>query len=147
MAILIPALSTCLAKMNDGEKRLARRLEDKLEDDYLCWYDIPVGPQHLHPDFILLHPRRGLLILEVKDWKLECIAGVTKTSVTYLESDGPKEMANPLEQARKYAHAVVNTLEKDTTLVEQAGTKYQGKLICPWGYGVVFSQITRKAFE
>ena len=83
MAMLIPALSTCLAKMNDGEKRLAHRLEDKLEDDYLCWYDVPVGPQHLHPDFILLHPRRGLLILEVKDWKLEALQGITKTSVTF----------------------------------------------------------------
>ena len=147
MAILIPTLSTCLAKMNDGERRLAHRLEDKLESDYLCWYDVPVGPQRLHPDFIVLHPRRGLLILEVKDWKLERIKDVTKTSVTYLTLDGPKEMVNPLEQARKYAHAVVDTLAKDTALAEPAGSKYQGKLICPWGYGVVFSQITRKAFE
>jgi hypothetical protein len=35
MATLIPALGTCLHRMTAGEKRLAERLEKKLEDDYL----------------------------------------------------------------------------------------------------------------
>ena len=65
MAVLIPALSTCTGRMNGGERRLAQRLEHKLEDDYLLWYDVPVGPKQSHPDFVVLHPRRGLLILEV----------------------------------------------------------------------------------
>lgn len=42
MAELIPFLNTCLPNMTSGEKRLARRLEAFLEDDYLCWYDIPL---------------------------------------------------------------------------------------------------------
>jgi hypothetical protein len=45
--------------MTSGEKRFAQRLEAKLEEDYLCWYDVPVGPANVHPDFIVLHPRRG----------------------------------------------------------------------------------------
>jgi hypothetical protein len=57
--------------MTPGEKRLARRLEALLDDDYLCWYDIPVGRKNRYPDFIILHPARGLLFLEVKDWRLE----------------------------------------------------------------------------
>jgi hypothetical protein len=57
--------------MTPGERRLAQRLESKLDDDYLLWYDVPVGPQHLHPDFIILHPSAGLFVLEVKDWKLD----------------------------------------------------------------------------
>ncbi len=56
MATLIPSLNSCLARMTNGEKRFARRLEAKLEDDYLLWYDVPVGPKRLHPDFIILHP-------------------------------------------------------------------------------------------
>jgi len=43
MAQLIPNLNTCLSRMTRGEKRLARRLEALLDDDYLCWFDIPVG--------------------------------------------------------------------------------------------------------
>ena len=55
--------------MTSGERRLAQRLEDKLDDDYLLWYDVPIGPTQSHPDFVVMHPRRGLLVLEVKDWK------------------------------------------------------------------------------
>ncbi len=49
MAQLIPNLSTCLSRMTSGEKRLARRLEAFLEDDYLCWYDILVGRRGRYP--------------------------------------------------------------------------------------------------
>ena len=40
MAVLIPALGSCLARMTSGEKRLAERLQQKLEDDYLLWRDV-----------------------------------------------------------------------------------------------------------
>ena len=89
--------------MNSGEKRFARRLVDKLEDDYLCWDDVPVGPRGLHPDFVVLNPRRGLLIVEVKDWKLDTIKSADKASVTILTNTGHKVVLNPLEQARQYA--------------------------------------------
>lgn len=65
MATLIPAISTRAGRFYAGERRVAERLEGKLDDDYLVWYDVPVGPKRLHPDFVVLHPRRGLLVLEV----------------------------------------------------------------------------------
>ena len=64
--------------MTTGERRLAERLEQKLDDDYLVWYDVPVGPKHSHPDFLVLHPRRGLLVLEVKDWRLDTVRFASK---------------------------------------------------------------------
>ena len=39
MATLIPAYSTCTGRMQTGERRLALRLEAKLEEDYLCWFN------------------------------------------------------------------------------------------------------------
>ncbi len=147
MATLIPSLNSCLLRMTSGEKRLARALEHHLEDDYLLWYDVPVGPKQLHPDFIILHPGRGLFILEVKDWKLEHIQRVTPTIVTLLTPNGVKEVDNPLKQARGYALAVSKLLSKDAALVWSEGSRYQGKLVFPYGYGVVFSNISRKAFE
>ena len=48
-----------LAAHDTWRKALGRGLEDKLDDDYLLWYDVPVGPQQLYPDFIVLHPSRG----------------------------------------------------------------------------------------
>ena len=43
MATLIPTLGNCTARMTPGERRLAERLEQKLEDDYLLWCEVPVG--------------------------------------------------------------------------------------------------------
>ena len=63
MAVLIPALGSCLARMTSGEKRLAERLQQKLEDDYLLWWDVPIGPLQTRPDFVVIHPRRSALIL------------------------------------------------------------------------------------
>ena len=77
MATLIPTYSTCSFD-STGERRLAERLEQKLDDDYLLWHNVPIGPKQTHPDFVLLHPRRGLLILETKDWKLETIQRATR---------------------------------------------------------------------
>ena len=45
MAILIPSIGACVSRMTSGEKRLGERLEQKLDDDYLLWYDVPVGPK------------------------------------------------------------------------------------------------------
>ena len=78
MATLIPAMGSCVSRMTSGERRLAERLEQKLDDDYLLWYDVPIGPKQTHPDFVVMHPRRGLLILETKDWKLETIQRATR---------------------------------------------------------------------
>lgn len=132
--------------MTSGEKRLARRLQMLLEDDYLCWFDIPVGRTRRYPDFIILHPGRGLLFLEVKDWKLENIKKITKQSVSLLTSNGLKQVLHPLEQARQYAYTVVNELCKDLQLTYTAG-KYKGNLLFPYGVGVVFPNISRSRIE
>ncbi|MDD5479377.1 3'-5' exonuclease [Rhodoferax sp.] len=146
MATLIPAFNACVARMTSGEKRLAERLEKKLDDDYLLWYDVPVGPANAHPDFVVLHPRRGLLILEVKDWKPSTLVQVNKQTWTILANGTPKTVANPLEQARQYAHQVVDALKRDPPLTQPDGA-HMGQLAFPWSYGVVLTNITRKQFE
>jgi hypothetical protein len=128
--------------MTPGEKRLARRLEALLDDDYLCWYDIPVGRKNRYPDFIILHPARGLLFLEVKDWRLENIKKISKHRVELLTNNGKVTAPNPLEQARQCAYQVIEVLEADKQLVVQEG-KYKGKLKIPYGYGVVFTHINQ----
>lgn len=146
MATLIPAYGTCAGRMTAGERRFAQRLETKLEADYHCWFDVPVGPTNSHPDFVVLHPQRGLLILEVKDWKPETIQSITKSDAAILTPQGLKHVSNPLEQARQYAHAVVRELERDPQLTFASG-KMEGKLLAPWAYGVVLTNISRRTFE
>lgn len=132
--------------MTPGERRLAERLEQKLDDDYLLWYDVPVGPKRSHPDFVVLHPRRGLLILEVKDWRLDTIRQASKGNWEILADGVPKTVINPAEQARQHAHQVVDALKRDAQLIHAEG-KWQGMLTFPWSYGVVLTNITRKQLE
>jgi len=133
--------------MTPGERRFGHRLQEKLEDDYFCWYDVPIGPSRLHPVFVILHPRRGLLIVEVKDWKVDTIKAADKQSFTIITNHGLKTLPNPLEQARHYAQAVSDLLQSDPLLRVNDGGRYQGRLCLPYGYGVVLSNIHRKAFE
>jgi hypothetical protein len=132
--------------MTAGERRFAQRLESLLEDDYHCWYSVPVGSRGLQPDFLILNPRRGLLVLEVKDWKAETIKLIDRFSVT-LNIDGRhKRASNPLEQAKQYAHSLKDALERDPALVSEPGSAHEGRLAFPWGYGVVLTNISRKTF-
>lgn len=146
MATLIPALGSCVSRMTSGERRVAERLEQKLDADYLLWYDVAVGPRHQHPDFVVMHPRRGILILEVKDWRLSTLIQANPQTWDIHTETGPKTLPSPLEQARQYAHQVVHALERDPQLVQPAG-RHQGKLAFPWSYGVVLPNITRAQFD
>jgi hypothetical protein len=130
-----------------GERRFAERLRSLLEDDYLCWYDVPVGPRHQHPDFLVLHPGRGILVLEVKDWRLETIRNADPKSFTIDTGSGHKVVPSPLEQARQYAYGVVDLLQRDPQLIHPADSQFEGRLTFPYGYGVVLTDITRQKFE
>jgi hypothetical protein len=62
MARFFPVRSQCQFD-TPGERRFAERLEKLLEDDYLCWSNVPVGPKARYQDFIVLHSPRGILVL------------------------------------------------------------------------------------
>ncbi len=146
MAKLINSLNHTRRNVTPGERRFAKRLESLLEDDYLCWFDVPIGPARLHPDFLILHPTRGLLLLEVKDWKLDTIRRIDKITAELLVNGAVKTVANPLEQARSYTMNVISKLGDDPQLCEASGP-YQGKLCFPYGYGVVLTNITRRQLD
>jgi hypothetical protein len=95
---------------------------------------------------VVLHPRRGLLILETKDWRLETVQQATRQAWDLLVDGRIKVVMSPMAQARFCAIQVVNALERDPQLVQTDG-RHQGKLAFPWGHGVVFTRITRKQFD
>ncbi|KAB2311504.1 AAA family ATPase [Betaproteobacteria bacterium SCN2] len=145
MATLIPTLGTTRFDTR-GELRLAERLKDFLEDNAWVWHNLPVGPFGRHPDFVVLHPQQGIVVLEVKDWRLETIAEANKQQVQLLTDQGIVGTDNPFEQVRGYMFNVVNTLKRDPLLVFQEGA-FKGQPIMPFGHGVVFANITRKQFD
>lgn len=145
VARLFPTLSSC-RNMQAGERRFAERLLQYLEDDYLIWYDQPVGRRRRYPDFVILHPRRGLLLLEVKDWRLETLQRIDRDEATLLVGGTLKRVASPLAQARQCLYQLKQMLEADPQLRQPDGPR-QGQLICPYAHGVVFTRISRRAFD
>ncbi len=147
MAQMLPRRGAHLRFETRGEQRLYDRLSEKLEDDYLVWYNVAVGRQRVHPDFIVLHPDRGLLVLEVKDWPLDSIRDISPDSFDVLTQAGLKRFSNPLLQARAHVLEIVRMLQQDPMLQQPVGSPHAGKLAFPWAYGVVFTNITRDEFE
>lgn len=143
MAIIIPNLKSPHLNTTFGERRFAGLAGSLLDEDWWCFYNVPVGKLRRYPDFILLHPRYGLLFLEVKDWFLTSIKHICHDTVQLNTPSGLKTVTNPLKQAREGAFQAINILQSDAKLKERNG-KHKGHLIFPFGYGVVLSNITRK---
>jgi len=144
MALFFPELAFCQGKMTSGEKKLARRL-DSLDNSHLVWYEIVQGKNKnkRYPDFIVLSPEHGLLFLEVKDWKLENIKSLNMASFELLTERGLKHEIHPLEQARQVAYRATQLLQENPKLLQTEGV-WKGRLIFPYGFGVLFANITRK---
>ncbi|MDD4911094.1 MAG: 3'-5' exonuclease [Sideroxydans sp.] len=145
MATLIPSLGAARFDAR-GELRLAERLKDCLEDNAWVWHNIPVGPFGRHPDFVALHPQQGIVVLEVKDWRLDTIGNASKNQVELITDRGNVLTDNPFVQVRGYMFNVVNALKREPLLVIEDGG-FKGQPVFPFGHGVVFSNITRKQFD
>ena len=128
--------------MTAGEKRVAEILRTQLDDACMVWYDIPVGKKRRYPDFVILHPRRGLLFLEVKDWKLNEFKNLNPKDITRITKTGLKTEAHPLEQVRQSGFAAINSLSQDKALQQVEGSQ-PGKIKFAYGFGVVFTNIAR----
>ncbi|SFZ79553.1 nuclease-related domain-containing protein [Chitinimonas taiwanensis] len=139
MATLIPSLNSCLGRMTSGEKRFAYRLEKLLEDDYLCWYDVTVGVKRRRPDFLVLNPQRGLLALEVKDWKIGSIRGIDPITIEAEFNGQIVKDVNPLLKARDFINVTIDLLKRDPLLLQAPDSRYTGKLVMPYGHGLVLA--------
>ncbi len=143
MAIFPQTFSRIDARCSRGERRVLHQLRRCLEDDCLVWHDLPIGPKARQPDFVVLSPRWGLLVLEVKDWLLSSIAQASPTEVTLATERGEVQADNPVAQARGYVLELVDVLRQDPVLTHVTGP-FQGQLLFPYGWGVVFAGIEEK---
>lgn len=84
----------------DGEKKL---LEIFQSSQWLSGWTILEQPyiNGLHPDFVLIHPRKGVVIVEVKDWNLTDTQRYSEGKV--LGNDGQYYDVNPAYQLEKYS--------------------------------------------
>jgi len=127
-------------KDNPGERRVFAQLKRCLSDDYWVWHNTPIGPRALQPDFVILSPRQGVLVLEVKGWKPFTLVEANRDAVVLNTPTGRTTQANPLRQARDYCMALANLMQQDPALIHHAGP-FAGNLLFPYGWGVAFSHM------
>lgn len=89
---------------------------------------------------MILSPRWGVLLLEVKDWRFSTLVGGTPDGVELATDRGRVTEANPIRRARDYAMELVDVLQRDVALVHGDGP-FKGRLLFPYGWGAVFSNI------
>lgn len=144
MAQMIPDSLRSVPRVTAGEAKLFRLLRERLPDDAIVWFNLPVGGRHA--DFVVLDRRRGLVVLEVKDWRLDRIRRVTPQRVVLATADGEKTVTHPLGQVRDYALRIADALANDPALLAASGP-YRGRLAFPFGYGVVWTNIGEREFH
>ncbi len=146
MATLIP--DPLPAGCTAGEKELAKLLR-RLPEDWTVYHEPSV--QGLRPDFVILAPDRGVLVLEAKDWKLGTVQSLDHQ---WVERQASKDTVarrekNPLRQVDGYWRAIKDECQGclfGRELVQKDG-EWRGNLCFPVGAVVVFRGISRADVE
>ncbi len=90
--------------LEEGEKYFKERICSSDIFDGWTLYEQPII-NSMHPDFILLHPEKGVIIVEVKDWHLQSPAYSNDGKV--LGTNGKYINKNPISQVRAYKDMIL----------------------------------------
>jgi len=129
------------ARASKGEERTFKVLK-KLPDDYIAYYEPLISNRR--PDFILIGPDIGILVIEVKGWYPGDIIQANDAEVT-IEDEISRVESHPLAQAREYMWKLSRECQHNplfTQLVHREG-KFKGKFVFPFGHMVILSNITQ----
>lgn len=77
----------------------------------------------MKPDFVLLHPNKGIIIIEVKDWNLS--SSVYRKDGYIKGTNGRLYNKNPIDQVEKYKNGILKSdLENSEALVDTYSNYY-----------------------
>ena len=128
-----------------GERQLHKTLQEYLPDDYIVYFE----PEILNhrPDFVIIGPDIGIVVLEVKDWNKSTILNANKDNWMIFGSNGQQAIVdNPYKQAEQYGFKIIDFLKKEPLMKQQDG-QYMGSLIMPVGWGTVFTRLDSEWFS
>ena len=102
------------SELTSGEKTFINRTKaiyNNLERSCFLYVQPRVG--QLEPDFILVDPFKGVLIVEVKDWSIDYIVSINQKTVRL--GDG-RQAWNPSNRSNQYLRKVSSLLKTDLAL-------------------------------
>lgn len=144
MAVMIP--DHLPANASQGERN-AFALLQKLPDDCVCYYEPIVGQRY--PDFVVIIPELGVLIIEVKGWFPSNIVRADTHSVVVNRHGAHETHKHPVRQARDYMFELMNACKASkhaSHLVNHAGD-HAGRFVFPFGHVVFMSNIKRSQID
>jgi len=106
------------ASLTEGEKQVLNRLKKlyhSQEKEVYLYLTPRVGG--LEPDFLLIDPLRGVVVIETKDWSFEYLKTINPKEV--LAIDG-KKYYNPAFRTNQYFNVVKSLFSTDLTLLDDA---------------------------
>ena len=106
---MLPTSLETIKHSTPGEKRLFALMRRSLSDSYTVRYEMIVGQRDFKPDFMVFEPKRGVLILEVKDWELGSFAQISPETFMicgYGGSKIAKPILNPEVKCQEYLRHV-----------------------------------------
>ena len=139
--IIIPA--PIPQKATQGEKKVYQLLRRQLPAGYVAWYELTLSyrRESRYPDFIIIGPTQGIIVLEVKDWVIDNISEIRKT-LFVIRARQLKER-DPFKQARENALLVNDIIEASNNpqLIHTSGI-HQGRLQFPYRHAVILTNIS-----
>ena len=110
---LIPNDETSLT---EGEKQVAYRLKKlyQAEQEEVYLYLTP-RVNGLEPDFLLIDPLRGVLVIETKSWGVEYLKTINPKEVVAVDG---KKYPNPTFRTNHYFNTVKSLFSTDITLMD-----------------------------
>jgi hypothetical protein len=142
MARMLPSNLSNYDFKEAGEERVFNILKN-LPDDCRVWYEVVLGVRSRKPDFFVLDPNRGIVILEVKDWSKAGILAASPTAIRIKSRDDKHvDQKNPIRKCQVYFEEATEVLELEPVLVGK-----HDKLLCPMDYFVVFPNLAEEEFH
>lgn len=100
MAYMVP--ETIRRTATVGERLLLHTLRDALPSDYIVYYEPEIHGRR--PDFVVIGPDLGLVVLEVKDYTRNTLLQLNQDEWMIRNTQGEALTVKcPLRQARDYA--------------------------------------------
>jgi superfamily I DNA/RNA helicase len=125
-----------------GEQRLFAILL-RLPDDWIVYYEPVISNRY--PDFVVISPNLGIIIIEVKGWNPNDILGGDLQTVRVRDRGVEKNEVHPLRQARGYQNNLQDECRKSPearSLLLHRNGRFEGKFVFPFCHFAVLSNIT-----
>ncbi len=125
-----------------AEQRLYYMLKEHLSEEYTVICNVPLttslrggGKKDREIDFLVLHPQRGVLNLEVKGGKIEYDRNLNQW--ISIDRSGEPHDINPYEQVTDCMHLLIHRLRKKTNSPLLATSCWH----CTFAGGVIFPEV------